>query len=668
MTEEPDKTCREGEGEGAGREGPAQVVVLGTLGAGKTTLFRRLCGARTEDVNLPESSVALTRGCLRGRGAGDGHPMPVLVDTPGTATLFAQSQEEAVARDALLRLAPTAILVVADAKNMRRSLALAVHAAELGLPMVVAVNMEDEALRHGTEVDRQRLAELLGVDVVGTVAVEDRGTVELRRALREPRVPEALLELPREIEDLVMALGDILGGLPISPRGAALLLLAGDKTAEALVEERLGAEPLAAARAIAERGRRASALPLEVMVTDSLYECADALAREVVARRPRRRSFLDRFGLWAQHPVLGVLIAAGVIAAMYYWVGVLGATVVVDAVSTSLFDGLLLPLVDRAVEPIPWAIVRDAIVDRDFGLVPTGLFLAFGLVLPVLFFFYFFFELLQSSGYLPRLSVLLDRLLRLIGLNGRGVLPLVMGFSCVTMALITTRMLETRKERIIASLLLMLGLPCAPLLSVLLAVLADMPISASVTVFGIIALQILLAGALANRVVPGLAPDFVMVIPDMRLPALNDVLLLTVRRTYYFMREAVPFFLLASLVLFAADRIGALDLLERGARPVVHGLLGLPDEAVRVFIKTIIRRENGAAELDLLRGRFDNVQLVVTMLVMTFLTPCVNAALVLVKERGLRNAAIMLVGVSAYAVLVGSVVSHLCRLLGVTFT
>jgi ferrous iron transport protein B len=168
--------------------------------------------------------------------------------------------------------------------------------------------------------------------------------------------------------------------------------------------------------------------------------------------------------------------------------------------------------------------------------------------------------------------------------------------------------------------------------------------------------------------VPGRAADFVMVIPDMRLPAINDVLLLTVRRTYYFMKEAVPFFLLASLVLFVADRLGALDALERVSRPVVHGLLGLPDDSIRVFIKTMIRRENGAAELELVRGRFDNLQLVVTILVMTFLTPCVNAALVLIKERGFRNALLMLLAVSTYAVAVGAVVSNVCRLLGVDFS
>jgi ferrous iron transport protein B len=188
----------------------------------------------------------------------------------------------------------------------------------------------------------------------------------------------------------------------------------------------------------------------------------------------------------------------------------------------------------------------------------------------------------------------------------------------------------------------------------MLVILADMPISATLSVFGIIFTQTLVAGMLANRLVPGLQPDFVMVIPPMRVPKLRHALTRTVRQTWYFMREAVPFFLLASLVLFVFDRIGGLALLERISAPLMNDFLG--------------RRESGAAELDLLRGGFDNVQLVVTLLVMTFLTPCVNAMIVLAKERGLRTAAIIVGSISVYSILVGAAVTHVCRMLGVTFT
>ena len=158
-----------------------------------------------------------------------------------------------------------------------------------------------------------------------------------------------------------------------------------------------------------------------------------------------------------------------------------------------------------------------------------------------------------------------------------------------------------------------------------------------------------------------------MEMPPLRWPDPWRVLTHTVRETWSFMREAVPYFLAASLALFIADRLGGLDLLERGAHPLTAGLLGLPDEAVQVFIKTLIRRENGATELDLVRAGFTNLQVVVTLLMMVLLTPCVNAVLVLYKEQGVRDATLIIVAVTTWALAVGAAVFHGCSLLGITF-
>lgn len=656
------------------------ILILGILQSGKSTLFRRLCGET--DASLSGSSQTLVEGRIREqrlRGSSIGPRLrsllpgrraegTLVVDSPGTATLFAQSQEEVVARDALLRGRPDVLVVVLDQKNMRRSLALALHAAEFGIPMVMAVNMRDEAIRHGIDVDYDELSARLGIEVVPMVAVEGEGVGRLLSALGRASVPKRLVRFPARLERALGEMERDLEGLPLSVRGVAQLLLARDRGAEALVRDELGDEVLEKAMRAARSARGRGGIPPGVELTDALYEEADRLARDVVHRWPRRMTVLDHVGRAAQHPVIGIVIAALVVAAMYLWVGRLGATIVVDAINAHVFEDWLVPLCNGLVAPIPSALVRDAIMDPDFGLVPTGLFLAFGLLMPVILFYYFALALLEQSGYLPRLSILLDRVFRLVGLNGKGVMPLVMGFSCITMAIFTTRMLDTKKQRIIASMLLMLGLPCAPLLSVMLVILGDLQPSATLVVFGIILMQILLAGIVANRLVPGMQPDFVMVVPPMRIPRLRHALSRSVRQTYYFMREAVPFFLLAAFVLFVFDRIGGLALLERAASPLMNGFLGLPDSAMQVFIKTFIRRESGAAELDLIRERFDSVQLVVTLLVMTFLTPCVNAMIVLAKERGVREAALIVGTISVYSLLVGGAINHALRFLGVTFT
>jgi ferrous iron transport protein B len=228
-------------------------------------------------------------------------------------------------------------------------------------------------------------------------------------------------------------------------------------------------------------------------------------------------------------------------------------------------------------------------------------------------------------------------------------------------------MLDSRKERLIASLLLTLTIPCAPLVAVMLIILAKMPWYASAFVLGFIFLQTIVVGVLADRLIPGRRAELMLELPPMRTPGLRSILVTTWQRTWAFMKEAAPLFLLAAFMVFVFNYVGGLRVLEDATRPLMNGLLGLPESSVRVFMKTIIRREAGAVELNLLRDQFSNLQSVVALLTMTLLIPCVNTVVVLFKERGLRVAGAMLAGVFAYAMLAGGLVNHACRILGITF-
>jgi ferrous iron transport protein B len=659
-----------------------EVMLLGNLQAGKTTLFHRLCGERAWHGPVPESSKDFRRGRLV-PVLSSGHRLwhrllrlpddhletpTVVVDTPGIAGLLhPQSEAEQAVHRALVASPPAVVLVVADARNLRRSLALLLQAALLDRPMVLALTMQDLAGRGAPLIDTAALEALLGIPVVATAARSDEGIRAVHRAIERARRPSREVRLPRRLRTAVSALEAQLSGLSTPPRASALMLLAGDPLIRATLERELDPGALGTVFEQVDALQRDVHLPLDSLLTDILYREAERLAAAVSSLPADTPALARRLGDLAQHPVWGVPIALAVVALMYIWVGEIGATRVVDALNGGLFQGILVPWCERALAPLPWPIVREALLDPDFGLLTTGLFLAFGIVLPVLFFFYLAFAVLNQSGYLARLTILLDRLLRGVGLNGKGVMPIAMGFSCVTMALITTRMLETRRERMIASFLLMLGVPCAPLLAVMLVILGDMPFGAAVAVFLIIGSQIAVAGAAADRALGGRISDFIMEMPPLRWPDPWRVLTHTVRETWSFMREAVPYFLAASLALFIADRLGGLDLLERGAHPLTAGLLGLPDEAVQVFIKTLIRRENGATELDLVRAGFTNLQVVVTLLMMVLLTPCVNAVLVLYKEQGVRDATLIIVAVTTWALAVGAAVFHGCSLLGITF-
>ncbi len=243
-----------------------------------------------------------------------------------------------------------------------------------------------------------------------------------------------------------------------------------------------------------------------------------------------------------------------------------------------------------------------------------------------------------------------------------------MGFSCVTMAVLTTRLLDTNKEKNIASFLLFLALPCAPLVAVMLIILEHMPASASIVLFGLIFSQVLIAGILANMILPGNRTPLFMEIPAMRFPKLLQIVKMSFMKTYFFMKEALPIFIIASFFVFLFERAGGLDWLEQITGPFLSKLMGLPEESIRVFIKTMIRREVGATELDHLSGSYTNLQLVVNLLVMTFIIPCLNATIVLFKERGIKVAAVICASVTIYAVVLGSIVNHTCHLFGITFT
>ena len=686
-----------------------QTAIIGNVSVGKTALFDVLTKGNQHSVNIPGSTLEAVRGvmaigqhgaprslqrqcaaCQTGRKqrhqcgsdevfeAGSCPGLHLLeergtdllihlYDTPGSGTLAAGGEDEMVARDLLLSGEIDSVLMVADAKNLRRSLALVLEASELRLPMVLTLNMADEAEDMGIEIDIETLSSLLGVDVAQTVAVERHGVKQLSELLSRPKIPGYSVAFPDLLEHAIEEMAHRFRSLP-HPRALAVLTMQGDKGAFDHVKRHLGEPALKDARRLTEEVRTKLHTPLRELIAQTYYDEAKKIVDRTLVATVVSPSPLVRFGSLVQRPLPGLLTAAFVLLLTYLFVGEFGATLVVDTLSVHLFDGVLLPLCERAVAHIPSQFIRDAIMDPDFGLLPTGLFLALGIVLPVLFCFYLLQAILEDSGYLPRLAVLLDRLFRWLGLNGQSLIPLILGFSCITMAVITTRMLPSKKERIILTLLVLLGIPCAPLLAVMMVILAEMPWTATAAIFGIITTQILIAGMLASRLIPGRLPDLILEIPKMRIPRPRIILNKTWRRTAHFMREAIPIFLAASFVIFLFDRLGGLTALENLLHPFIHGVLGLPDEFVQIFIKTTIRRENGATELLNVRSRFDNIQMVVTMLVMTFLMPCINATIVVFKERGIKTALIILGTVIIWAIIVGATFNFVCRSLGFTFT
>jgi ferrous iron transport protein B len=382
----------------------------------------------------------------------------------------------------------------------------------------------------------------------------------------------------------------------------------------------------------------------------------------------RTTRLMERIGDFAREPVTGVLILLSVMIALYYIVGQFAAGFLVDFLVKDFFGGVIGPQLDTAVAMIPYAFIREMITGK-YGLYPMGLVPALGLVLPIITAFYFTFGFIEDSGYFSRLSILLDRLFKKLGMNGKALLPIMLGFSCVSMATIATRVLETKKERLIAIFLLSLGIPCSAKLSVILVVLSSASFGAFMTVFGVVFSLMVISGLILSKMLPAEASHFIMDVPPIRIPSLRNVLKQTYHRSLHFLKEATPLFFAAAISLFILDKIGFLALVERALSPVIKGFLGLPEQFAESLIMGFIRGEAGIAILKQMvdAGTMSNQQLVVAMIVTILFIPCVTNFLLIIKEHGSKSAFAIITSVTACAILTGGAMNHILKFFNIVF-
>jgi ferrous iron transport protein B len=576
------------------RAHPLKIALVGNPNVGKSVVFGRLTGRYATVSNYPGTTVTITSGrALIGAEVCD------VIDTPGVNALEGVlSEDERITKQLLASGGAELVVQVADARNLRRALMLTSQLAETGLPMILVLNMVDEADARGITIDADGLSDYLGIPVIEAVAPEGRGVAELRDAL--PSAARVSDTRPIGMSHIVWA----------------------DATASTF--RRIGS-----------------------MSSSRLREAINRAVRE---------------------PLTGLPILALVLYATYLFVGVFGAQTLVGALENQLFIGVINPAATAAAAYIPVAFIRDFLVG-DYGLITMGLTYAIAIVLPVVATFFLMFGFLEDSGYIPRLAIFSDRLFRSMGLNGKAVLPMILGLGCDTMATMTTRILGTPKERLIAITLLALGVPCSAQLATIMGILGGISLWALVLLFGVVLSQMVLVGFLAARALPGDRSDFILELPPIRLPRMRNLVTKTALRVRWYLGEAVPLFLVGTALLFLLDRAGALQFLTRMSRPIVTGALGLPSESAGVFVMGFLRRDYGAAGLFKMAqdGSLTGVQSVIALTVMTLFVPCVANLLMIIRERGLRTGLAILAAVTVIAIGTGSVLHLALTTLHVTF-
>ena len=653
------------------------VALAGNPNVGKSSVFNGLTALGAVTANYPGKTVEVSVGTTSVDGLS-----VALVDLPGTYALGGISEDQRVARRTLLEGQIDAVLAVVDATNLARNLYLVLQLMDLGLPVAVALNLVDEAERHGLRVDAERLAAALGVPVVPTVATSGSG---LRRALRAAigqarrDRPQVFPEYGKPVDQVVaklasriesVAQGDLPGGL--DARALAVLLLEEDAEASASLREQPWGETVRveAGEAGAELREACGESP-SVLIARRRHDLAARLAREALTGRlgPSTDRFLRlTTSLPTGLPILLLVLAATF--AFLFFVGNLLSTGFSDLWETyvsPLVRGLFLLALPEGLA------VRTLLWGFDAGIQAA---LAVGI--PYVLTFYFLLALLEDSGYLSSVAFLTDQGMRRLGLHGRAIIPLVAGAGCNVPAIIGTRVLTTARERTIASALIVL-VPCSARTAVILgAVSLYLGWQPAVAVFAIVGGLVVLVGIGLNRLMPGSPGGLVVEMFPLRWPYLAN----SARKCWYRFREfvfiAAPIVVVGSLVLGALYETGYVWSLAAPLSPVVEGWLGLPAVAGLTLLFAVLRKElalqllvtlaiaqYGSGADDLLSFMGPR-QIFVYALVNTIYIPCAATFAPLGKEIGWWRTCLVTVFTITLALVVGGSANRILMALGWT--
>ena len=604
-------------------EGARKIVLAGNPNVGKSVFFNALTGMYVDVSNFPGTTVDISVGKFGN---------DVIMDTPGVYGVSSFNDEERVARDVILYA--DVILNVVDAVHLERDLFLTQQLIDMGIPVVVALNMMDEVKRNGLRIDIIKLSQELGVEVIPTTAIKKEGFDNIKKAFDRAKPGNAI----PDIKTLVDA---------VSHRV--------DVSAEALLVVEEDENILERHQLKNEYGQREHIYKLRRNRIDQIVD-------QVVSQTSQGASFKTKLGRWMLQPLTAIPILFVALYLTYQLIGVFVAQTVVgiteEVIMGEYYYNFIMGIATRFVDESSFL---GALLVGEFGVLTMAPIYLFGLLLPLVAGFYFILSIMEDSGYLPRIAALVDRLLTNLGLNGRAIIPMILGFGCVTMATITTRLLGSKRERFIATMLLGLAIPCSAQLGVIIGLIAPlggkMVFLYSITIF----IVFVLTGTILNKIMPGESTDLLIDLPPLRIPLASNVLKKTTIKSKMFIEEAGPLFVVGAMVVTILQYTGALDALSDTFAPVTVGFLKLPKEVAQTFIMGIIRRDFGAAGLNDLasQGILNPLQVVVSLVAITLFVPCIAAIMVIFKERSWQESALIWVGSFIISFLTAGVLAQL---------
>ncbi len=637
--------------------GKINIVLVGNPNVGKSAIFNQVSVKKATVSNYPGTTVEIFSSRIKT------FENSVIIDTPGVYNLFkVGSEDEKVTREFLLKYDVDRIVLVIDSKNLERGIYLLLQLLELEVPIVVSLNMFDEASRRGIDIDEKKLEEIFGIKFIKTIATEGYGLKSLIDTIMKIKDTSKrfMIKYPEEFETKIKEVEELLVGFK-HRRFLAICCLLDFENIKNILEEKLDSNKI---KKIEELSKGKD---YDIIVYNTLRKNVNRILKQVVKKRKiEHKSLSEKIDSYLLHPVYIIPTIFLTLLFLYYFVGVFGAGILVDFLEEDIFGEKINPYVTELFKKyIGNNIITDLFVG-EYGIITFALTYAFSIILPVVTTFFIAFSILEDSGYLPRLVSYLHILFKKIGLSGKAIIPTALGFGCVTMATITTRTLSTKKERKILTFLLALTIPCSAQQAVILALIIGLGFKVLVGWMLTIILVYSFFGYVLSKLIRTEERSyFIYDLPPLRLPLISNVLLKTYLRLKWYITEVVPLYILASIILVLFDKVGVLNVLYEILSPIVVGWLNLPKEAALAFILGFLRRDYGAAGFFALneKGLLTEEQLIVSVVTITLFVPCIANFLMIIKERGKLFGIVAFLSIITIAFIIGGIVNLILKVI-----
>jgi ferrous iron transport protein B len=622
------------------------VALAGNANVGKSAVFNQLTGVDQIIGNWPGKTVERAEGTLQFKGS-----KIKVIDLPGIYSFSTYSMEELVSRDYIALEKPDIVINVVDATSLERNLFFTIQLMELNAPLLIALNQIDIMEKRGISIDHQKLQEILGVTVVPTVAIKGKGISELTQQiieyskhLRKPPKINYGREVEERIEKLQPLLDKIQTNYP--SRWLAIKLLEKDEAITKLIDG-LDRTIIQQAGFLADEIEKIHGESSGIVVSAERYKIADEIARDVQNIRADGETLTDKLDKIALNPVLGYLAIAAVVGGLLIWTFIIGATI------SEAIANMLSPI--EQIQPPALGPLAKALW---FGAV-SGFIAGITLVLPYIVPFYILLAIIEDSGYLTRISIMLDRGMHKLGLHGKAIIPLILGYGCNVPACYSCRIMETSKQKLLAAFLVTL-VPCTARTIIILGLVASfVSIWWALALYAFDLILIILLGRISFKLVAGESVGLIMEMSNYRMPSASVVLKQTWARTKSLLWVVFPAYIIGSAMLQAIYAAGWLGPINDALSSITVDWLGLPPQVGILLIFGIVRKELTILMLSVIfqttnfASVMSSVQLIVLTLVTMIYIPCLAMILSLAREFGWKKASAISIFEVGFAILLG---------------